>query len=107
MRFVFVVRRQFRHSLSPLLAALSLIAIPIESRAHVGSGSTCANCHGTARNAMSLTGFTHATNVSAGSLKVYQVKPGESVAIGIQVTDGRNEYGFALVGLDATGSSDP
>ena len=89
-----------------LTFAFVVALIPIPSPAHVGSGANCASCHGTSRNAMSLSGFQTTTNVSTGSLKVFQVRPGETVPIGIQVTDGRNEYGFALVGLDATGSLD-
>jgi hypothetical protein len=89
-----------------ILACLALALFPSTAHAHVGSGANCAGCHSSARNAMSLTGFQLTTNVSAGSLKVYVVAPGETVPIGIQVTDGRNEYGFAMVGLDASGTLD-
>jgi len=90
-----------------VLASLLLDLAMLPVQAHVGSGANCVSCHSSARNAMSLTGFQLTTNVSTGSLKVYSVAPGETVPIGIQVTDGRNEYGFAMVGLDATGTQDP
>lgn len=93
----------------PVLTVLVCLAFALgtsPAQAHVGSGANCANCHSSARNAMSLTGFQLTTNVGAGSLKAYVVAPGETVSIGIQVTDGRNEYGFAMVGLDATGTLD-
>lgn len=95
----------------PLPVASILVSLLIAwttppAQAHVSSGANCASCHGTARNAMSLTGFQFTTNVSTGSLKVYSVAPGETVPIGLQVIDGRTQYGFAMTGLDATGSLD-
>lgn len=89
-------------SFSILLVVLSTLSV----QAHVGSGANCASCHSSSRNAMTLTGFQSTTEPSAGGLKVFSVAPGGTVPIGIQVIDGRNEYGFALTGLDATGTRD-
>jgi hypothetical protein len=87
-----------------LAAALPLISLSsLPARAHINSGANCANCHSTARSGMSLTGFQSTTNLGTGALKVFQVTPGQTASIGIQVTDGHNEYGLALVNLDGGG----
>ncbi len=88
------------------LVVLVFAAVGLSADARVGSGANCASCHSTSRNAMSLTGFQLTTNLSAGSLKIFQVEPGQSVPIGVKVTDGHNEYGIAIVSLDATGTLD-
>lgn len=84
-----------------LLAGLG-VSGPV-SQAHVNSGANCASCHSTARSGMALTGQTGTTNAGSGVLKVFRVKPGETAAIGVNVTDGHNDYGLALVNLGAGG----
>lgn len=69
--------------------------------AHVNSGVLCANCHGSARQAMALTAFQSTT----GSIPVYTTTPGQKVSIGINVNNGGSEYGIALVGLEVAGKS--
>jgi hypothetical protein len=70
---------------------------------HVTSGANCVSCHSTARQGLSLTGFQSTTNLGAGTLKVYRVVPGQSVPIGITVSDGHNSYGLAMANLTTTG----
>ncbi len=52
---------------------------------------------------MNLTGFQSLTNLGAGYRPLFQVVRGQSVNLGIQVTDGHNEYGLALVNPAGTG----
>jgi hypothetical protein len=77
--------------------------LPCAAMAHVNSGSNCASCHSTARNGMTMTGSHSVTNVGSGLRKVFQVLPGATVDLGIQVTDGHSSYGLAVVSLDDGG----
>lgn len=83
--------------------AAVLSFLPCAAIAHVNSGSNCASCHSTARNGMTLTGSHSVTNVGSGVRKVFQVIPGNTVDLGIQVTDGHSSYGLAVVSLDDGG----
>lgn len=74
---------------------------------HVNSGANCASCHSTARNGMNLVGFQSLTNLGAGNRAFFQVVRGERLSVGIQVTDGHNEYGLALVNPAGTGVRNP
>lgn len=55
---------------------------------------------------MSVTGFLGTTNGPSGLLKVFRVSPGATAEIGINVTDGHNEYGLALSNLGGGGAND-
>ena len=72
----------------------------LPASAHVNSGVNCANCHGTARQAMALTGFQSAV----GPTMVYRASPGQKLPIGINVHNGGSEYGLALTSLEVTGT---
>lgn len=76
------------------------------ARGHVTSGANCVSCHSTARQGMALTGFQTTTNFGSGTLKVFRVAPGQSVPIGITITDGHNSYGLAMANLTTTGLND-
>lgn len=74
--------------------------------AHVGSGISCKNCHSATRDGMAVTDFLTTTNLGSGTRKVFQVRPGGTAVIGINVTDGHNEYGLALSNLGSGGLGD-
>lgn len=92
---------------SAVVGVTLLLLKPGPVQAHVGSGASCQNCHSTTRNGLSLTGFQFTTNLSVGVRKVFQVTSGGSARIGIQVTDGHNEYGLAFLNPDQGGWNNP
>jgi hypothetical protein len=63
-------------------------------QAHVNFGINCAGCHTTARNAMDLVDFQRTLDLGLGDgpLKVYTVQAGQTVAIGINVINGANQF---------------
>lgn len=93
--------------LNLLLTLTALVVASTVAQAHVGSGANCASCHSTARNGMTIDGFNSVTNLGSGAFKVFAVRPGSAVNLGIRVTDGHNEYGLAMVGLDDGGVQNP
>jgi hypothetical protein len=67
-------------------------------------GADCQGCHTTARNGMTLTNFQTMTNLGAGSFKVFQVRPGQSVPIRLSVTNTyANYYGLCINSLGGSG----
>jgi hypothetical protein len=70
-------------------------------------GANCAACHTDAfKNGMALANFQGTTNLGAGLLKVFQVRPGSTAAIQLNVTNGYGgNYGLTINNLGSGGFS--
>jgi len=71
-----------------LTSVLPLLAMQVS--ATPAKGSNCAGCHTAARTGMALVNFQTTTNLGSGVLKVYTVKPGDTLPIKFNAT---NDYG--------------
>jgi len=81
------------------LAAQRSFALPDD-------GADCRSCHTTVQKGMYLTGNQSTTNLGSGLLKVYQVVQGQTVAIGLQLTNRyNNPYGLSLLNLNNPGQA--
>jgi hypothetical protein len=98
--------RHLPWNIAARLAVFVLLSAAVSVEAHVNSGANCASCHSSARQGMRITGFQLSTNLGSGVRKVFQVRPGETATVGVNVTDGHNEYGLALVNLAGGGMND-
>jgi hypothetical protein len=103
---VSAIRRNLPGILVKFGVVLLWLAGPADWRTAIAKpafGANCIGCHSVARSGMSVTGNDTIADPGMGTLKVFQVRGGEIVAIGINVTDGHNNYSLAMASLNASG----
>ena len=94
--------RTQRRAMAAMLAAGTSLLLACHSEAFPSfNNPACytSGCHTSARTGgVDLTGYTSIADLGAGSKKVYQVNPGQTVPIGLNVTSGLNSYILSLNG---------
>ncbi|MGD0816636.1 MAG: hypothetical protein ABSA83_23850 [Verrucomicrobiota bacterium] len=86
-------------------AAVALMAmIALCGNASAAFYINCAGCHTVPQNGVNIVNYQTTTNLGAGLLKVFEVNPGQTAVIQLNVTNSYGgEYGLNINNLDAGG----